>query len=83
MKSADDRPKTDRMNGAFDTLSEAEAAFSFSRWLGTVFLYLLFLGKKPFKDLQTQHYKTLGLIIGYLLNLGVVAAFLIWLWQTR
>jgi len=61
---------------AFETMNEAEAEYHLSVWLGAVFIYFIFLGRKPFKALYVKKYHTRNLIVGYCLRLALVAGIL-------
>ena len=73
-------PSEDRMNGAFDTLSEAEAAYQFSTWLGAVIIYLLRLGRKPFEVIYVKKYRLRNTLLSYAMNwlLILLLAYFAW-----
>ena len=75
--------ETDRMNGAFNTSSEAEAAYEVTQWIGAIIFYFLLLGKTPFKDLWTKKYALRNTLVGYLLNLSLAGLIFYILYQTR
>ena len=67
---------TDRMNGAFNTLSDAEAAYGLSKWFGAIIFYFLNLGRVPFDILHSKKYDVRNVLVGYSLNLLLAAAIL-------
>ena len=73
-------PSEDRMNGAFDTLSEAEAAYHFSTWLGALIIYLLCLGRKPFEVIYVKKYRLRNTLLSYAMNwlLILLLAYFAW-----
>ena len=71
-----EEPTSDRMNGAFETGSEAETAYGVTQWIGAILFYLLNLGKRPFNEFWIKKNATKNLIVGYIFNLLVIGGFI-------
>ncbi|NND52128.1 MAG: hypothetical protein HKN54_06965 [Flavobacteriaceae bacterium] len=66
----------------FDSMSEGEADYDHSKWLGSVFYYLINFGRTPYKHFTLKKYSRRNLWTGYFLKLGIIALliYLSWIW---
>jgi len=62
-------------------MSSADNQLNAAEWFGTIFIYLLLLGSRPFKELYSKKYKWRNVAIGYVLQLIVVGLFIYWLYS--
>ena len=67
----------DRMNGAFQTASEAEAHYGLSVWLGAIVFYFLSLGKRSFDELYIKKYRLRNMLVGYGLHLALAVGIIL------
>lgn len=74
-KSSDLGKKGDeQMKDAFETLSEAEASFELTKWLGAVLRFIFFLGRKPFENLYTKKEGRKNALVGYICQVSIALA---------
>jgi len=62
-------------------MSAADNQLNAAEWFGTIIIYLLFLGKRPFKQLYSKKYKLRNVAVGYILQLIAVALLFYWLYS--
>lgn len=62
-------------------MSEAENQLNAAEWFGTIFTYLMLLGRRPFKELYSKKYKWRNVAVGYVLQLIAVVLFIYWLYS--
>jgi len=74
------RRNTDRSQPE-EWMSSADNQLNAAEWFGTIFIYLLLLGSRPFKELYSKKYKWRNVAIGYVLQLIVVGLFIYWLYS--
>lgn len=72
--------RDDSIKQAMETLNHAEADYGFSIWIGTIFFYFLRLGKVPFENLHQKQYNTRNALVGWLLRVMVIIAFIYIIW---
>lgn len=69
--------KSKKKYHTFETISEGEADYDHSKWVGSIFFYLINLGRSPFHHFTQRKYGLRNLWTGYFLKLTIIALGLI------